>query len=62
MKPTDKRPAAGLQIKRVANTSPSCAGAAGKAVARLQHEVRHERPITDWGGERPARRPGKART
>jgi hypothetical protein len=30
---------------------PAKAGAstAHKAVARLRHEVRHERPMTDWG-------------
>lgn len=50
MKRTDRRPAAGLQPK-TAGKPPARAGAdtAGKAVARLKHEVRHERPMTDWG-------------
>ena len=53
MKRTDKPSAKPcLQQTRVAaGKPPARAGAdtAGPAVARLKHEVRHERPITDWG-------------
>jgi hypothetical protein len=37
--------------KVAAGQPPAKAGAATarKAVARLKHEVRHERPMTEWG-------------
>lgn len=53
MKRIDTHPAAPCPkpTKVAAGQPPAKAGAdsARKAVARLKHEVRHERPMSDWG-------------
>jgi hypothetical protein len=46
-------PKAGIKAggKSVSPAGKANAGSCHKAVARLNHEVRHERPMTDWGSK-----------